>query len=186
MKCPGCGGAATARTVPEACADPASVREGLADRLAGQPEAASRGDSYLHLAEGLLLTGVCAGLAYSGVQNDKPLYTIGGSLLTVLLLVGTILVIRGERRERRVVAAGKERAEELWRSASYCSACAAVFFPGGAPWQGLLTPEQFKKFVWTNAGYEKQLDDKLKEVPLPPGIPVHLVHPEGGSPDGHA
>ncbi|GAA3786074.1 hypothetical protein ACFS5L_38115 [Streptomyces phyllanthi] len=179
VTCPGCGDSAAARAVPEICADPASVPDGLADRLARQPDAASRGDSWLHFAEGLLMAGVGAALAYSGIQSDEPLYTIGGSLLAVLLFAGTVLVVRGEARGRRVVEAGEERASELWRPASYCSACGTVFFPGGDPWEGPLTPEQFQKFVWTEAGYGKHLDTELKDVALPPGIPVRA----GGSPD---
>lgn len=176
--CPGCG-AAEVRTVQEICADPASVHDGLSDRLASRPGVASRGDSWLHFVEGALMTGVCAGLAYSGAQDDKPLYTISGSLLAVLLLIGTIVIIRSEARERRVVAAGRTRAEELSRSASYCSGCASVFYPDGTPWQGLLTPEQYQKYVWTEAGYGKRLDAKAKDVALPDGIPVH----QGGTPD---
>ncbi|MEV6592689.1 hypothetical protein [Streptomyces acidicola] len=176
--CPGCGGAEV-RTVQETCADPASVHDGLSDRLASGPVMPSRGDSWLHFVEGALMTGVCAGLAYSGVQDDKPLYTIGGSLLAVLLLIGTVVVIRGEARERRVVAAGRARAEELSRSASYCSGCASVFYADGTPWQGVLTPEQYQKYVWTEAGYGTRLDARAKDVALPPGIPVR----QGGTPD---
>ncbi|MFJ9583637.1 hypothetical protein [Streptomyces acidicola] len=176
--CPGCGGAEV-RTVQETCADPASVHDGLSDRLASGPGVASRGDSWLHFVEGALMTGVCAGLAYSGVQDDKPLYTIGGSLLAVLLFIGTAVVIRGEARERRVVVAGRARAEELSRSASYCSGCASVFYADGTPWQGVLTPEQYQKYVWTEAGYGTRLDARAKDVALPPGIPVR----QGGAPD---
>jgi hypothetical protein len=140
---------------------------------------ASRGDSWLHLVEGLLLSGVGAALAYSGTQSGEPLYTVGGSLLAVLLFTGTVLVIRGEARQRRVVEAGEERAEELWRPASYCSACGTVFYPRGDPWQGRLTPGQFQKLVWTEAGYGEQLDESLKRVALPPGMPVRA----GGTPD---
>jgi hypothetical protein len=176
--CPGCGGTAT-RAVPDVCADHDAVRSGLADRLAGKPETASRFDSGLHFVEGTVMAGVCAGLAYSGVQSGNPLYTIGGSLLAVLLFAGTLLVIRGEARGRRRVAQGEERADRLWTAASYCSSCAAVFFPGGDPWQGSLTPEQFRKYVWTDAGYGEQLDAELQDVDLPPGIPVR----PGGAPD---
>ncbi|MEW2402982.1 hypothetical protein [Streptomyces sp. NPDC046862] len=142
----------------------------------------SRGDSALHVVEGALMTGVGAGLAYSGVQLDKPLYTIGGSLLAVLLFVGTILVVGGEARQRRVVAAGEARAEELWHSACHCSGCGAVFYPGGTPWPGPLTPEQFQKYVWTEAGYPNELEQKVKDVALPPGIPVRdPVHQAGAA-----
>lgn len=169
MICPGCGSAG-ARTVPEICADHGAMRDGLADRLARSPDAPSRFDTGLHFLEGMLMVGIGVALAYGGIDNDKPLYTIGGSLLAVLLFVGTIVVVRGEGRERAIVAAGEPGAEVLWRSAYYCPGCASVFCPGGTPWQGLLTPEQFKKFMWTEAGYGKQLEEPFKDVEVPPGI----------------
>ncbi|MGI5136116.1 MULTISPECIES: hypothetical protein [unclassified Streptomyces] len=167
--CPGCASAGV-RTVPEICADHAAMREGLADRLARTPGVPSRFDRFLHFAEGLLMAGVGVVLAYDGIGSGKPLFTIGGSLLAVLLFAGTIVVVRGEGRERAVVAAGEPRADALWRSAYYCPGCASVFCPDGAPWQGLLTPEQFKKFVWTEAGYGKQLEERFTDVDVPPGI----------------
>ncbi|MGR6973428.1 hypothetical protein ACU639_28200 [Streptomyces cynarae] len=171
VKCPGCGSAA-ARAVPEVCADHASMREGLADRLARSPDAPSRFDSCVHFLEGMLMVGVGAALACSGVAHHQPLYTAGGSLLAILLLVGTVVVVRGEARERAFVTAGEARAEALWRPAYHCAGCASVFCPGGTPWHGLLTPEQFKKFVWTEAGYDKQLEERFADVDLPPGIPA--------------
>ncbi|WP_350284001.1 hypothetical protein [Streptomyces graminofaciens] len=177
--CPGCGGAA-ARTVAETCADPESRSSGLTDRLARSPGAASRSDSVTHFVEGMVLTFIGAALAYEGVRSDKPLYTIGGSLLAILLFVGTIVVIRGEARDRSLTSAGKARTDRLWRTASYCPSCASVFFPGGSPWQGLLTPEQFKKYIWTEAGFAEQLEEKDKDVALPPGLPA--IGP-GGTPD---
>ncbi|MET7854794.1 hypothetical protein ABZV51_20120 [Streptomyces avermitilis] len=173
--CPSCGESAV-RAVEETCADEASVRDGLSDRLAKAPGVTSGFDSGLHFVEGMLMVGVGAALAYSGVDNDKPLYTIGGALLAVLLFVGTILVVRGEARERDVVNAGEHRAGRLWRPAHYCSGCASVFCPGGSPWEGLLTPEQFQKYVWTEAGYGKQLDPAVSDLELPPGI---RTGPEG-------
>ncbi|WP_200308280.1 hypothetical protein [Streptomyces adelaidensis] len=167
--CPGCGATGpSVRTVAETCADPEARRGGLMDRLAKAPGVPSVSDSVMHLLEGLVLAGIGAGLAYSGVQDDKPLYTIGGSVLAVLLFVGTIAVIRGERRERNIVAAGRDRAERLWRPAHFCSSCQSVFYPGGSPWPGPLTPEQFKKYVWTEAGFTKLIDKQLALVELPP------------------
>ncbi|MEU6098859.1 hypothetical protein [Streptomyces sp. NPDC047079] len=176
--CPGCA-SARARAVPEVCADHAARREGLADRLARAPGVPSRFDSCLHFVEGMLMAGVGVALAYGGVDGDKPLYTVGGSLLAVLVFVGTIVVVRGEGRERALVAAGAPRADTLWRSAYHCPGCASVFCPGGAPWQGRLTPEQFKKLVWTEAGYGKQLEERFTDVRLPPGISAG----PGGNPD---
>lgn len=180
--CPGCGGTGPAvRTVADACADPESRSGGLTDRLEKSPGVHSGSDSVVHFLEGMVMAGIGVGLAYSGVQNDKPLYTVGGSLLAVLLFIGTIWVIRGERRERRAVLAGEAHAERLWSPAHHCSSCDSVFYPGGSPCPGPLTPEQFKKYVWTEAGYGKQLDNKVKGVSLPPGMPSG----PGGTP-GHA
>ncbi|WP_320783646.1 hypothetical protein [Streptomyces sp. CRN 30] len=174
--CPGCGGSgAEVRTVPETCADPESVRGGLSDRLARQPGVTSRFDTGLHTVEGLLLTLVGGALAHDGIQHGKPLHTVGGSLLAVLLFAVTVKVVVGEIRERRAVAAGEPRADALWRSASYCSGCAAVFFPGGDPWPHPITPEQFKKYVWTEAGFHeqlKELDERAADVALPPARPA--------------
>jgi hypothetical protein len=146
------------------------MRDGLSDRLARTPGVASRFDGCLHFVEGMVMVGVGAALAYSGIDNGKPLYAVGGSLLAVLLFVGTIVVVRGESRERSLVEAGEPRADALWRSAYYCPGCASVFCAAGTPWQGLLTPEQFKKLVWTEAGYAKQLEERFEDVDLPPGI----------------
>ncbi|MEU6218733.1 hypothetical protein ABZ845_14620 [Streptomyces sp. NPDC047022] len=155
------------------------MRDGLADRLARTPGVASRFDGCLHFVEGMVMVGVGVALAYSGIDGHRPLYTAGGSLLAVLLFVGTVVVVRGEGRDRALVTAGEPRADALWRSAYYCPGCASVFCADRTPWQGLLTPEQFKKFVWTEAGYGKQLEERFKDVDLPPGV---LTGP-GGSRD---
>ena len=173
------------RTVPDACADPDSPRSGLSDRLAKSPAVESTFDSFLHFLEGMALTGVCAGLAQHGVQDDKPLFTIGGAILAVLLFVGTLWVIRGESRERATVAAGMPRADALWTPAHHCASCESVFYPTGGPWPGPLTTDQFKKYVWTEAGFGPQLDERLKAVELPPRTPTGAVAPTGpeGTPD---
>ncbi|MEH0637041.1 hypothetical protein ACFU6M_19045 [Streptomyces bottropensis] len=173
VMCPRCGAAGpSVRTVPDACADPDSRRSGLSDRLAKSPGAHSRFDSFTHFLEGMVLAGIGAGLAYSGVQNDKPLYTVGGSVLAVLLFAGTLWVIRGESRERATVTAGGPRAEALWRPAHHCASCDSVFYPGGSPWPGPLTPDQFQKYVWTEAGFQQHMDARLTEVELPPRTPA--------------
>ncbi|WP_371544786.1 hypothetical protein OG266_10130 [Streptomyces sp. NBC_00554] len=184
VMCPGCGGSSV-RTVEQArserkagekAGEKADWRSGgkpergsLADRLAVSPGATDSFDSFMHFLEGMVFTGLGVGLAYTGVQQDKPLYTIGGVLLAVLLFVGTIVVIRGEARERVVVPRGELRAERLWRAGYYCSGCESVFCPDGLQWQGTLTPEQFKKLMWTEAGYADRLahDDKAKEATVP-------------------
>ncbi|MFJ7046549.1 hypothetical protein ACIQVC_24510 [Streptomyces sp. NPDC101112] len=178
--CPGCGGSGpSVRTVAETCADPESRTGGLTDRLARSPGVPSRFDTVLHFIEGMILVAMGAYLARSGLQNDKPVYTIAGCLLAVALFVGTLAVVRGELRERKAVLRGEPRAELLWRPAHHCSACGAVFYPAGTPWQGALTPEQFQKYVWTEAGYGRQLDKKVKDVALPPAAPTG----PGGTPD---
>ncbi|MFI9644944.1 hypothetical protein ACIHAA_01405 [Streptomyces sp. NPDC052040] len=180
VRCPGCGPGG-ARAVPEVCADPAARREGLADRLARSPEAPSRFDSGLHFAEGMLMAAVGIALACGGIRGGKPLFTAGGSLLAVVLFVGTLVVVRGETRERVLVAAGAPRAEALWRPAYHCTGCGSVFCPGGTPWPGRLTPEQFRKLVWTEAGHGPQLEERAAEAELPPGLQAGPT----GSP-GHA
>ncbi|MFM9454996.1 hypothetical protein [Streptomyces europaeiscabiei] len=183
--CPRCGASGPAvRTVPDACADPDSPRSGLSDRLAKAPGVESRFDSFVHFLEGMAMAGVCAGLAQHGVQEDKPLFTIGGSVLAVLLFAGTLWVIRGESRERTTVTAGKPRAEDLWNPAHHCASCESVFYPTGSPWPGPLTTDQFRKFVWTEAGFDKHLDEQLRQVELPPRTPTGPAAPEGTH--GHA
>jgi hypothetical protein len=176
--CPRCGASGpSVRTVPDACADPDSPRSGLSDRLAKAPGTHSRFDSFTHFLEGLVLAGIGAGLAYSGVQNDKPLYTVGGAILAVLLFAGTLWVIRGESRERATVTAGKPRAEDLWRPAHHCASCESVFYPTGSPWPGPLTTDQFRKYVWTEAGFDQHMDARLAEVELPPRTPADPTGP---------
>lgn len=180
--CPRCGASGPAvRTVPDACAAPDSPGSGLSDRLAKAPGVESRFDTVMHFLEGMVLTGVCAGLAQHGVQSGKPLFTIGGSVLAVLLFLGTLWVIRGEVRERAVVTAGRPRAEALWNPAHHCASCDSVFYPSGSPWPGPLTTDQFRKYVWTEAGFHEQLEEKLKQVELPPRPPVGPTAPGGTS-----
>ncbi|MEV7884236.1 hypothetical protein ACWD3I_37385 [Streptomyces sp. NPDC002817] len=92
--------------------------------------------------------------------------------------------MRDDRREKAAAEAGLPRAERLWRPAHYCYGCTSVFCPGGTPWQGLLTPEQFKKLVWTEAGYGDQLvvGDKAKDAEVPSGVLTgRFQDPSGGS-----
>ncbi|MFI6565420.1 hypothetical protein [Streptomyces sp. NPDC050534] len=155
------------RTVEEARSGKGAMRDGLYGRLAPGPE--KSGDGCMHFAEGMVLTGLGIALAYTGVQQHKTLYLVGGVLLAVVSFVGTIAVVRGDGREKTAAHAGASRAERLWRPAQYCYDCVGVFCPGGTPWQGFLTPEQFKKLVWTEAGYADQLvaGDKALETEIP-------------------
>jgi hypothetical protein len=130
---------------------------------------ASRGTTALHAAEGLIMAGVGAALAGSGVTGGALLHTVGGTLLALLALAGTAAVVRDETRGRAAVAAGEARADHLWQPAYHCPGCASVFCPGGEPWQGLLTPEQFRKLVWTEAGYGEELEEEAGTATVPPG-----------------
>lgn len=178
VACPRCGASGPAvRTVPDACADPDSRRSGLCDRLAKAPGTHSRFDSLTHFLEGMVLAGIGAGLAYSGVQDDKPLYQAGGAILAVLLFAGTLWVIRGESRERAVVTAGGPRADALWRPAHHCASCDGVFYPTGSPWPGPLTTDQFRKYVWTEAGFGRYLEARPATVELPPRTPAGPAAP---------
>ncbi|MFH8485031.1 hypothetical protein [Streptomyces longisporoflavus] len=167
--CPGCGGTEV-RTVEQARRGKGAMRDDLFGRLAPGPD--KGGDGCLHFIEGMALTALGGGLAYTGVQQDKPLYTLGGVALALICLLGTFVVVRSDGREKYAAEAGAARAERLWQPAHYCYGCTSVFCPGGTPWQGVLTPDQFKKLVWTEAGYADQLltGDKAKDAELPAGV----------------
>ncbi|MET9388906.1 hypothetical protein ABZY20_00600 [Streptomyces sp. NPDC006624] len=167
--CPGCGGVET-RPVELARTGKGAMRDDLYGRLAPGPDKA--GDGCLHFAEGVVLTGLGIALGYAGLRQGDPLYLAGGAALALLCLVGTFVVVRGDGREKAAAEAGAPRAESLWRPAHYCSGCVSVFCPDGVPWRGALTPEQFKKFVWTEAGYAGQLPagDKARDATVPSGL----------------
>lgn len=167
--CPGCGGFEV-RTVEKARGGKGAMRENRHDRLAPGPN--KSGDGCMHFAEGMVLTGLSVAFAYTGVEQDKPLYTVGGVVLALLCFFGTLAVVRSDGREKYAAEAGETRAERLWRPAHYCFGCTSVFCPGDTPWQGVLAPEQFKKLVWTEAGYADQLQpgDKAKDAELPAGV----------------
>ncbi|MGX1134114.1 hypothetical protein RKD49_006304 [Streptomyces glaucescens] len=169
VACPACGGAEV-RTVEQARTAKGASRRNLYGRLAPGPD--SGGDGCVHFLEGMVLTGIGVALAYTGVGQEKPLYTIGGALLALVCLVGTFFVVRDDRRGKAAAEAGGGRADRLWRPAHYCYGCASVFCPGGTPWPGALTPAQFKKLVWTEAGYADQLQpgDEARDAELPPGL----------------
>lgn len=166
--CPGCGGA-DAAPVRDAISGRAAFREELPTRLAKGP--GKGGDGCLHFAEGMVLAGLALAWACMGIDQGKPLYTGGGAVLAVLLFAGTVVVVRGDGREKAAERAGERRAAALWDPAHYCRACESVFCPQGVPWQGLLTPEQFKKLVWTEAGYADLLPvgDKAAGAEVPTG-----------------
>ncbi|MEI5097931.1 hypothetical protein RB200_03810 [Streptomyces sp. PmtG] len=161
--CPGCGG-------PGAVAvDEAAGLRSLRARLRKAPLAART--ALGHAAEGAVLVALTLGWAAMGEEQGKPLYVFGALALTVVIVVVTSLVLRDDRRGRSTVRAGAARADRLWRPARYCPGCDAVFCPRGTPWRGLLTPEQFKKLVWTEGGYAGQLppQDAAQAARVPPG-----------------
>jgi hypothetical protein len=167
--CPKCGGG-SARTVEKARGGKGAMRDDLYGRLAPGPD--KTGDGCMHLAQGMALTGMSIVLADVGVQQDKPLYLLGGAALALLCLVGTFVVVRGDGREKAAAEAGSERAERLGRPAYHCPGCSSVFCPGDAPWRGTRTPEQFKQFVWAEAGYADQLlaGDRAKDAKIPSDV----------------
>ena len=164
--CPACGDSRV-RTVAEARGGKGALRKELHSRLAPGPE--KSGDGCVHFIEGMVISGIGVGLAYTGLDQDKTLYTVGGIALAVIAFVGTIFVVRDDRREKSAETAGEGRAARMWDPAHYCYGCETVFCPGGTPWQGSLTPEQFKKLVWTEGSYARQLTDKAKDAEVPPG-----------------
>lgn len=101
-----------------------------------------------------------------------PLQLVGGVLLAVVCFFGTIAVVRGGARERTAADAGAPGAERLVAPSPRLLRLRRVFCPGGTPWQGFLTPEQFKKLVWTEAGYADQLvaGDKAREAEVPADV----------------
>ncbi|MEV3970414.1 hypothetical protein AB0K68_20060 [Streptomyces sp. NPDC050698] len=169
VQCPQCGGGEV-RPVEQARGGKGAMREDLYGRLAPGPD--KGGDGWMHAAQGMVLTGMSIVFSDMGVRQDKPLYTVGGVVLALLCVIGTFVVVRGDRREKAAAEAGAGRAERVWRPAYYCTYCSSVFCPGGIPWQGALTPEQFKKLVWTEAGYAGQLPagDKARDAQIPVGV----------------
>uniref|UniRef100_UPI0031CF76B5 hypothetical protein n=1 Tax=Streptomyces hawaiiensis TaxID=67305 RepID=UPI0031CF76B5 len=93
------------------------MRHDLSGRLAPGPE--KSGDGCVHVAEGMVLTGMGIAAAYIGLHQDKPLYLLGGAAFALLCFVGTIVVARSDGREKAAAEAGAQRAERLWRPAHY-------------------------------------------------------------------
>ncbi|MEV0530147.1 hypothetical protein AB0I66_42765 [Streptomyces sp. NPDC050439] len=171
--CPRCG-SAEVHTVEQARSNKGARANNLGSRLAKGPEKSGDGsDGCLHFAEGLVLSLMLGGgLAYTGVEQDNPLYTVGGVALGLLIFAVTIAVVRSDGRDKAAAeTSGETLANEYWLPAHYCYTCEGVFCPDGTPWQGVLTPEQFKKLVWRQGCYDRQLPpgDKAKDAEIPPG-----------------
>ncbi|GAA4930598.1 hypothetical protein GCM10023237_60790 [Streptomyces coeruleoprunus] len=145
----------------EARSDGRGRRDDLATRLAPAPE--HSGDGCVHFVEGMVIAFV-AGAAGKYFADDRglPWLTAVGAVVAVLIVVGTIALLRSETRDARRVRAGAPQAAALTAGARYCYTCRGVFHSSGGPWQGLLTPEQFRRHVWTAAGYGDLLDAKAK------------------------
>ncbi|TDC24239.1 hypothetical protein E1265_10375 [Streptomyces sp. 8K308] len=161
--CPGCR---TWENVPvaEARVDKRGRSERLSTRLAIAP--ASGGDWFIHSVEGVLIAVVAGSAgAYYAEERDLPWLTAVGAVAAVLILVATFAIIRDEVRDDRRVRAGRPRAEALSAGARYCYQCRGVFYPGSG-WPGVMTPEQFRHYVWTGAGYGGQLDGKAQQAGL--------------------
>lgn len=167
--CPRCG-SAEVRTVEQARSGKGALNKNLGTRLAKGPE--KSGDGCIHFLEGLLLgLTLGGGLTYKGVVEHNPLYTVGGVVLGLLIFAVTLAVVRTDGRDKDAETSGETLANEYWLPAHYCYNCEGVFCPGDTPWQGVLTTEQFKKLVWLQGRYDRQLPpgDKAKDAQIPPG-----------------
>ncbi|MER5761999.1 hypothetical protein [Streptomyces sp. NPDC002082] len=155
--CPGCG---TGDNVPVD-----EVQRGK-DRLRLAPAPNKTGDGCTNFVEGVVIAGlVAAAGAYYADDRDWPWLLPVGIVAALLVMWGTIAVIRSEGKDKRRVEAGAARAAEAAAGARFCSACDGVFFPPGdpgGPWQGVATVERFRHHVWTAGGYGDQLDEKAK------------------------
>jgi hypothetical protein len=122
----------------------------------------------MHFGEGIVLA-VMAGAAgkYFADDRDLPWLTAVGAVIGVLIVVATIVIVRDETRDARRVRAGASQAAALTAEARYCYTCQGVFYPSGHPWPGIVTPEHFRRHVWTAAGYGDQLDAEAKTTELP-------------------
>lgn len=154
VSCPGCG---TGDNVPVA-----AVQRGK-DRIRLAPAPNKTGDGCANFIEGTVIAGLvaCAG-AYYADDRDWPWLLPAGIVGALLVMVGTIAVIRSEGKDKRRVEAGADRAAEAAAGARYCAPCDGVFYPSGGPWQGVAAPERFRHHVWTAGGYGDQLDEKEK------------------------
>ncbi|MER5487840.1 hypothetical protein ABT024_32130 [Streptomyces sp. NPDC002812] len=157
VACPGCG---TGDNVPVD-----DVQRGK-DRIRLAPAPDKTGDGCTNFVEGVVIAGlVAAAGAYYADDRGWPWLLPVGIVAALLVMWGTIAVIRSEGKDKRRVEAGAARAAEAAAGARFCSACDGVFFPPGdpgGPWQGVATVERFRHHVWTAGGYGDQLDEKAK------------------------
>ncbi|MGW6535515.1 hypothetical protein ACWGBV_07160 [Streptomyces sp. NPDC055051] len=86
----------------------------------------------VHVAEGTVLA-LMAGAAgtYYADDRDLPWLTAVGAVVAVLLLAGTIAVVRGENRDARRARSAVDRAAAAGTVAThYCAACGEAPSPG--------------------------------------------------------
>ncbi|MFF7727162.1 hypothetical protein [Streptomyces sp. NPDC008001] len=120
---------------------------------------AHTGLSWMHVAEGVLLAVTAASAGkYFADDRGLPWLTPVGAVAAVLILVATIAIVRGEAREARRMRSRAAEVAALTAEARYCQTCRGVFHPSGIAWSGLATPEQFRRHIWTAAGYGDLLD----------------------------
>ncbi|MBZ4323781.1 hypothetical protein [Streptomyces huiliensis] len=167
VPCPHCATTDNA-PVAEARTDKRGYRVGLPNKLAPAPDHDAVVDGCAHFAEGLVLAGL-AGFAADHFADKwgLPRSEVIGGIVAALMVVGLIFFLRSENRDARRVRAGRDRAAELTGDARYCFPCGGVFHPSGTPWQGLVTPDQYRRHVWTGAGYGDLLDGKGQAAPMP-------------------
>ncbi|WP_327305177.1 hypothetical protein OG730_17930 [Streptomyces sp. NBC_01298] len=157
VMCPGCG---TGDTVPVG-----DVRRGK-DRIRLAPAPNTFGDGCSNFIEGTVIAGLAvAAAAYYADDRDWPWLLPVGIVAALLVMWGTVAVIRSEGKDKRRVEAGADRAAAAAAGARFCSACDGVFFASGGPWEGVASPERFRHHVWTAGGYGDQLDEKAKAAP---------------------
>ncbi|MGW5002756.1 hypothetical protein ACWEP8_34445 [Streptomyces hydrogenans] len=86
---------------------------------------ATDGNGCVHFAEGTVIA-LMAGAAgtYYADERDLPWLTAVGVVVAVLLLVGTIAVVRSENRDARRARSAVDRAAAAGVAAThYCAAC---------------------------------------------------------------
>ncbi|MFF1409762.1 hypothetical protein ACFVX6_08190 [Streptomyces sp. NPDC058289] len=101
VACPGCG---TADNVPVA-----DVQRGK-DRIRLAPAPNKTGDGCTNFVEGTVIAGlVAAAGAYYADDRDWPWLLPVGIIAALLVMVGTVAVIRSEGKDKRRVEAGAAR-----------------------------------------------------------------------------
>ncbi|MFF8409311.1 hypothetical protein [Streptomyces omiyaensis] len=110
----------------------ACTRCGAADTTAAAE--ATEGSGCVHFAEGTVLA-LMAGAAgtYYADERDLPWLTAVGAVVALLLLAGTVAVVRSENRDARRARAAVARAAAAGTAATrYCAACGEASSPRDA------------------------------------------------------